>query len=373
MLRTTESFLGVSLPLLSEIPVPAVHLYRRCAACFAEARPRRRFAPLLLSLTLVAVGSAAQEIQADAKMKPLAAATSGPAPSSISSLTCLVRNMLGRPLSGISVEVRNLQTHSAITSALSRPDGAVVFHGLAPGRYEITVAGGVLPPRRELQVDGGSGQAVLELPLSQFGGHETVSVGELKVPRQAKEALNAASDAMRRQDWRKARTQAMRAVTLQPGYAAALAMLGYLDLQEGNLETASASAREAIQSDPNLAFAYLTLGTAYNSMKRYEAALQALSVFPSVSADIWQLHYELARSYMGLRKFELGLNEINSSQRLAGKDPAVLHLGRAHALAGLHRNSEAVAEVETVLQKQPHGPYASDAQNLLATLRSQSH
>jgi tetratricopeptide (TPR) repeat protein len=128
--------------------------------------------------------------------------------------------------------------------------------------------------------------------------------------------------------------------------------------------------KRAIESDPNSALAYVTLGSAYNSMKRYDAALEALSVFPSVSADNWQVHYELARSYVGLRNYESGLREINYSLRLARQDPAVLHLAKAHVLLGLHRNSEAVPELETILRTQPHGPYAPEAQSLLATLRS---
>jgi tetratricopeptide (TPR) repeat protein len=246
-----------------------------------------------------------------------------------------------------------------------------VFYGLLPGRYEITAAGGLLPPRREMQVDGGDSQTVLELPLSQLTAGETVSVRQLTIPHNAKEALDAATDAWQKQRWKKARSEATQALSLYPGYGAALALLGFLDLQDGNLELACTNLKRAIESDPNSALAYVALGSAYNSMKRYEAALEALSVFPSIAADTWQVHYEQARAFIGLRKYELGLREIDASQRLAQQDPAVLHLGKAHALLGLHRNSEAAAELETIVRKQPNGPYTSDAQSLLATLRSQ--
>jgi tetratricopeptide (TPR) repeat protein len=279
--------------------------------------------------------------------------------------------LLGRPLSGISVEVRNIKTHSTITSAISGPNGAVVFYGLPPGRYEVTVAGGLLPPRREMLVDAGDSQTVLELPLSQLHAGETVSVRQLTIPHNAIEALDAATDAWQKQQWKKARVQATQALLLYPGYGAALALLGFLDLQAGDLEQACANLKRAIESDPNSALAYVALGSAYNSMKRYEAALEALSVFPSVSADSWQVHYEQARAFIGLREYELGLREIDSSQQLAKQDPAVLRLGKAHALLGLHRNSEAAAELETIVRNQPNGPYTSDAQSLLAALRSQ--
>ena len=66
----------------------------------------------------------------------------------------------------------------------------------------------------------------------------TVSVRELAVPRAAKQAVDAATDAWQKQQWKKARAQATRALALYPGYGAALALLGYLDLQDGALEQA---------------------------------------------------------------------------------------------------------------------------------------
>jgi predicted Zn-dependent protease len=324
-------------------------------------------------LTLLDASSlaAAQEIQADARVKSAASASSGSAVSLNSSLTCLVRNLLGRPLSGISVEVRDIKTHATVTSAISGPNGAAVFYGLAPGRYEVTVADGLLPPRRELQVDRGDSQTVLELPLSQAHEGQTVSVRALAIPHNAKEALGAATDAWQKQQWKKARAQVMRALSLWPGYGAGMALLGFLDLQDGALEQACANLTRAIEAEPNSPLVYIALGSAYNSMKRYEDALAVLSVFPSVSADTWQVHYEQARAFIGLRKYEAGLQEINSSQQLTRQDAAVLHLAKAHALLGLHRNAEAAVELETIVRNQPRGPYASDAQSLLAALRSQ--
>ncbi len=326
-------------------------------------------------MLVVSLAATAQSNQSDAKLNPPALANSSSSTIAHTSLTYHLRNALGRPLTGISVEVRNLQTHSVISSATSGQDGIVAFRDLPLGRYEITVAGGILPPRREVQVDGRNSQFALELPLSQPSVRvgETVSIQQLTIPREAREALNAATEAWERFDWKKAREQATRALALHPDYGAALAVLGFLDLQDGNLELACAHLKRAIEKDPNSALAYLALGSTYNSMNHYDAALEVLSVFPSVSADTWQLHYEVARAFIGLGQHESGLREIIYAQRLSQQDRAVLHLGKAHALLGLHRNSEAAAELEIILSKQPNGPFASDAQGLLATLRSRGH
>ena len=234
------------------------------------------------------------------------------------------------------------------------------------------MAGGILPPRREVQIDASDSHFGVELPLSppDARGVEIVSVQQLTIPRKASEALNAAMEAWQKYDWKRMRQQTTRALALHPNYGAALALLGFLDLQEGNPELACPELKRAIESDPNSALAYVSLGSTYNSMKQYDAALEALSVFPSVSADNWQAHYELARSYTGLRNYESGLREINSALHLAQHDPAVLHLAKAHVLLGLRRNSEAVSELETILRTRKDSPYAAEARNLLAAVRS---
>ncbi len=354
----------------------AANRRRRCSASFAEASPRRIFTYCFcveILLLAVCIGVAAQTDQADAKLNP-PALTNASSPATVQgSLTYHLQNTLGRPLTGISVEVRNLQTHSVVNSANTGRDGTVSFRNLPPGRYDVTVAGGILPPRREVQIDASDSHFSVELPLLQPSaqGVETVSVRQLTIPRKAREALNAAMEAWQKYDWKKMREQATRALALHPDYGAALALLGFLDLQDGNLELASPELKRAIEFDPNSALAYVSLGSAYNSMKQYDAALEALSVFPSVSADNWQAHYELARSYIGLRDYGSGLREINASLRLSQHDPAVLHLAKAHVLLGMRRDAEAVPELETILRTQPRGPYAVEAQNLLARVRSQ--
>ena len=347
----------------------------RCSASFAEVSPRRIFTDcfhVAILLLAVSLGVTAQTNQADAKLNPPALTNVGSPATVQGSLTYHLQNTLGRPLIGISVEVRNLQTHSVVRANTGR-DGTVSFRNLPPGRYDVTVAGGILPPQREVQIDASDSHFAVELPLLQPNaqGVETVSVRQLTIPRKAREALNAAMEAWQKYDWKKMREQATRALALRPDYGAALALLGFLDLQDGNLELACPELKRAIELDPNSALAYVSLGSAFNSTKQYEAALEALSVFPSVSADNWQAHYELARSYIGLRKYESGLREINYSLHLAPHDPAVLHLAKAHVLLGMRRNAEAVPELETILRTQPNGPYAAEAQNLLAAVRSQ--
>ena len=143
-----------------------------------------------------------------------------------------------RPLTGISVEVRNLQTHSVVSSSTTGRHGAVAFRDLPLGRYEVTVAGGILPPRRDAQVDASDSHVALQLPLSQpnEGSGETVSIQQFTVPRKARAVLNAATEA-----WKKVREQATRALALHLNYGAALSVLGFLDLQDGSLEVTCAN------------------------------------------------------------------------------------------------------------------------------------
>ena len=353
----------------------AANILRCCSASFAEVSPRRifkrcrRLSALLLAASLAAT---AQTNQANAKLNPPALPDASSRATLHGSLTYHLRNMFGHPLAGISVEVRNAQTHSIVRSATTGREGTAAFQDLPVGRYEVTLAGGILPPRREVQLDARDNQLTASLPLSppSARAREVVSVQQLTIPHRAREALDAATVAWQKYDWKKAREQASRALAMHPHYAAALSLLGYLDVQSGNLKNACAELEQAIAYDPSSAFAYLTLGAAYNSLKRYDAALQALSVFPSVSDDKWQLHYEIARSYLGMHDYEAGLREIDYSLKIAQPSPAVLHLAKAHALLGLHRSPEATAELETMLREDPKSPFVPDAQNLLAVIRA---
>lgn len=335
--------------------------------------PARKCAWILLLAAAWNV-SLAQVNQADAKLAPSPLARPE-LTQTRGSLLVNVRNKAGQPLSGISVEVRDLQTHAMLASARSEQDGALRFSDLPIGTFELTVAGGILPPRETVRVGNAVSVLSLTLPLSlaeSVGSSHAVSVQQLSVPHGAQEALDKASGAWRRGDLKKAHELASHALAVDPSYGRALALLGFLDLQEGNAAVAAGELKQALTFDPDCPLAYVTLGSALNSMRQYIAALQALSVFPSVSADMWQAHYETARSYMGLRNFELALQELNRAQQLAREDPEVLHLGKAHALLALHRSPEAVIELQTVVRKDPAGAYATEAKTFLTSLEAQT-
>lgn len=290
-------------------------------------------------------------------------------------ITCVLEDTLGHPVSDVSVEVRSAAPPLDISTAVTLRDGSARFHGLTSGAYDVTVAGGILVPPKRVQIGSSDATLVLSLPITlpQVAGrrNDTVSVQQLNIPEKAKEALHKAYEAWERNDIKQSRALAIRALQLHPYYGPALSLLGMLELQDGHPADAIIGLLQAVQYNPNSPRTYLALGSAYNELHKNTDALHALSIMATLLPDSWQLHYEVGRAYLGKARFEAAMEEFKHAQQLAPRELMVVHVGKAHALLGLHDYSGARAEFETVIRKSPEGPYAAESRELVVILDSQ--
>jgi Flp pilus assembly protein TadD len=287
-------------------------------------------------------------------------------------ITCTLQDSLGRPVSGLFVEVRS---PLELAKAPTLPNGTITFRGLAAGAYKVTVAGGLLLPPKRVQIDSANTTVTIRLPITipQAIGHrsDTVSVEQLSVPGKARDALQKAYEAWERNDTAQSRILAMHALQLYPYYGPALSLLGTLELNDGHSADAIVRLQQAVHYSPNLPRVYHVLASAYNESHQYTDALHALSILAIISPDTWQLHYEVGRAYLGQERFEDAMSEFDRAQQIAPQETLVLHVGMAHALLGLKDYAAACAELETVIKKSPTGPYAAKSRELAATIDSQ--
>ena len=98
----------------------------------------------------------------------------------------------GRPLSGISLELRSAVPPLEEIRSLTESDGSYTFEGLREGEYILTVAGGILLPPKHVLVNRTPLATVsLRLPMTLPGpnGHSpgTISVQQLNVPAKVQE------------------------------------------------------------------------------------------------------------------------------------------------------------------------------------------
>jgi Flp pilus assembly protein TadD len=321
---------------------------------------------LLVGVLLVAAicGTVAQE-----------AATPGQPQNATFGITCVLKDSLGHPVSDLAIEVRSATPPLVRAASVTLPDGSITFNGLTAGLYNVTVAGAILLPPKQVQINGSRSTLELQLPITlpQVAGrrNDTVSVNQLSVPDKAQEALRKAYEAWEKNDTKQSRMQAIRALELHPYYGPALSLLGILELQEGHPADAINGLQQAVQYNPNSPRTYLALGSAYNELHQNANALYALSIMAKLLPESWQLHYEVGRAYLGQGRFQAAMDEFNRGQQIAPREVAVLHVGKAHALIGMRNYPAARAELETVIRKSPDGPYASESRELAVVLDSQ--
>ena len=289
-------------------------------------------------------------------------------------ITCTLLDAVGRPVSALFVEVRSAAPPMELAKAPTLPNGTITFRGLAPGPYNVTVAGGLLLPPKRVQIDSSNTAVTLKLPIKLLPApgvrNETVSVEQLTVPEKARETLRKAFEAGERNDIKQSRILANRALQIHPYYGPALSLLGILELNEGHPAEAIDGLLLAVQYNPNSARTYLALASAYNELHQNADALHALSIMTKLSPDCWQLHYESGRAYLGQGHFDDAIDEFNRAQRTGQSAPMVLHIGKAHALIGLRDYSAARTELEIVIRKDPAGPYAAESRELAGLLDS---
>jgi Flp pilus assembly protein TadD len=289
-------------------------------------------------------------------------------------ITCTLRDALGHPVSGLTIEIRSTAPPLERASAVTPSDGSVSFHGLTAGAYDLTVAGGILLPSRRVNINRSYATLVLKLPITlpQSSGHQddTISVEQLSVPEKARETLRKAYEAWERNDTAQSRTLAIRALQLHPYYGPALSLLGILELNDGHPADAIIGLQQAVQYDPDSPRTYLALASACNELHNNTEALHALSIMAKFLPDSWQLHYETGRAYLGQGRFDAALNEFNRAQLLVQPERAVLHMAKAHALLGLRNYPAARAELEIVIRESSGSPYATESRKLVVLLDS---
>jgi len=207
--------------------------------------------------------------------------------------------------------------------------------------------------RKNKTSDGESGRSVY--------GQSTVSVVEMKVPKNAQKALQRAYEAKTKTD------QALfveKALKIYPHYADALALRGLLEM-EGNPEQALTDATNAVEYDPNCGIAYLALGTTSTLRKKFDEAIPQLNHAIILMPDAWQGYYELSIALLGMRDYTAALRNAERAHLLVAKDPPSFHILKATILLGLKNDSAAITELTSYLREEPTGKYSELARSIL--------
>lgn len=196
----------------------------------------------------------------------------------------------------------------------------------------------------------------------------SISTVRLRVPRKARSIYEKAIGPFREHRYDKAQSYLDQALHLCPAFPEALTLLGYIQLDLNRWEAAEQNLQAAIRSDPTYGVAYLILGHLYNLQKRFDDAVEMSQRARTLMPDDWMGAYEMCTSFIKTEQYSMALSLGDAALRTG--HGTMLHVAKAHALIGLKRYSEAVAELRTYLSFEPTGEGSEDARKLLDSIQT---
>jgi tetratricopeptide (TPR) repeat protein len=283
-----------------------------------------------------------------------------------------VLNADGKPASGIHVELDEPFTALPITSTYTERDGTFELYNIPKGNYEL-VAESTDALASPVIVQPGESHLKLRLERSEPPVEQlppTVSVAEMMVPESAQKPYRKAMMAYKHQQYDKSLKLVNEALQIEPLFADALTLRGYIELISGDITSAQQDFENAVHVDPNCEKAYLGLGTAYNHQGRFDDAMRASQRSLSLSPKSWQAYFEMAKASIANGMYAQGLQLARQAQRLSGDSFAAVHLIKAYALVPMRMYKDAKYELQAFLSREPKGNSAQQAQTLLAEVEA---
>ena len=191
----------------------------------------------------------------------------------------------------------------------------------------------------------------------------SVSLVRLRVPRKSRELYEKARKAFGKHRYAEAQQMLNQAIQGYSAFPEALTMSGYIQICLSEWKLAEQNLLAAVRTDPTYGLAPIVLADLYNTERRFDDALAASRQAVALVPDSWVVQFEMARALLGNSQYDSALSISDAALRANGG--TLLHVLKAHALIGLERYPEAVAELRTYLQDQPLGELAENAHDLL--------
>lgn len=276
-----------------------------------------------------------------------------------------------RPVSGASIELQEIAS-GATANTVAMADGSFEFRNVAPGEYILIVNVGPDQVRSEVSLSGLMPELHIRMPGAAAQSTNTaaaVSVQQLQVPEKARKAFEDAQKAAQRGDVQKSMDKVQQALIFSPGYGQALALRATLHLADGDIAAAINDAETAVHSDPGYSPSFFVLASALNRASKFVDAGHAAQEGLRLDPRAWQGHFELGAAMAGLNQFDPALNEFNAAADAAPPTFPGVHLLRAVTLMKLQRYGDAKKDLEEVIRREPNGPDAQRAQQLLPQVK----
>lgn len=272
------------------------------------------------------------------------------------------------------VKLVNKQT-SAVMWQTTHDRGQAVFYDLSVGTYDVEVSTvGYVPAQSEVQVLRGLTTYHVDVAIKRdatSADPELSKTADLS-PHVRKQLDRAVRD-LKSSDYRHASKELRAAYQAAPTSADVSFLLGYVAMQQGDLQNAKTHLVRAADLDPHNARVLTSLGQIYLKQSDYEKAKQTLVAATEADNKSWLSHHLLAESYLRTNNFSKARDEaalaINTGQK--GADNSQIILGEA--LANLGEPVGALRAFHKFLQTSPGSPLASQVQALVTQVETQQY
>ncbi len=265
----------------------------------------------------------------------------------------------GVPAVGAQVELLS-DTGDQLASTITDSEGHFSFNGLGHATFEVRVSlHGYRTAQKSVNVGSFGMESIVNLNLHRaFHGHAPVrSLGRYSLVAKAKRAYQAGQRQLAQGHPKAALRDLQQAVAAAPEFAAGYIDLGNVYFLLHHAGRARAQWRKALQLNPKLAPAAISLARLDNDHRHWRRALRRLH---SVSgAGYWQYDWELGRAEYGGHHWAQAETFMHRAEHSpAGAALPPLHVLLANLDIKRHNFPAARGEFETYLRLAPHGTFA---------------
>lgn len=268
-----------------------------------------------------------------------------------------------RLLTGAKVELRSPGSFDSFNFVMTDSEGNFIIPGVRSGTYDLVVSFDTAQEHEHISVSPGNSRFDVQLPVRRndlTNSEGTISVSQLKIPDAARKEFQKAQQAFIRNRLTEARERVDATIAAYPNFPAALTMRGVLKFSGKEIESGLDDLQSAIKIDPNYALAYIAMGSAYNTINRFDDAIRVLNYGIALNPALWNAYYELSKAKLGIANYAEALTDADRAADLNNEYPP-LYLVKAHAFMGMKQYENAIANLELFLARSPSGENADNA------------
>ena len=159
-------------------------------------------------------------------------------------------------------------------------------------------------------------------------------------------------------DWAGAEQEFRRAIALEPSFAPAHRIYGWLLIALGRIEEAQAALRRPLAADPTNDFNLMELGLSHYFAREYEQAVEQCRRAIGLDPTLYWSHMVLGWAQTLRGDFTAAIAGLHQANRLNDNPQVIASLGHAYALAGRRAEAQKVlALLEETSRRRYVSPY----------------